>query len=218
MKLITETYEDIDLLTENTAAGKKFYLEGRYMQGGREGVREDMNKNGRIYLESVLDSAASKYINGYVQHKRALGELNHPPSPQVNPERVCLVVEKLQKDGIHYNGRGRVTEGTPMGQIVIGIMEAGGRLGVSTRALGSISERGGIKYVANDLTFSAVDVVSDPSGQNCFMNGIYESVNYEMTKDGRVIELAVDHLAKKTINEAKALKEFARLMGIFGSK
>lgn len=216
MKLITELYDEVELLSEETDKGKKWFIEGRFMQGGRPGVREDMNANGRIYTEEVLDSAATKYSK-LVSEKRAFGELNHPTHPQVNPERVCVVIESLTKDGLHYNGKARITEGTPMGQIVIGIMEAGGRLGVSTRALGSLVEKGGIKYVQPDLRFSAVDVVSDPSGQGCFVKGIMESVTYEMTEDGQIIELVQD-VIKKKIDEEKALKAFADLMLKFGRK
>lgn len=216
MKLLTEVFDEVELLTEETNAGRKHYLEGRFMQGGREGVREDMNKNGRIYLADILENAANKYITDYVRNKRSLGELNHPPSPQVNPERVCMVVEKLTKDGLHFNGKARITEGTPMGQIVIGILDAGGRLGVSTRALGSLSERNGIKYVQKDLMFSAVDCVSDPSGNGCFSNYVNENINYEMTNDGRIIELVVDTIVRKKLDESKFIVEFARLMNEFG--
>ncbi len=217
MKLITETFYDVEPLIENTAEGKFHFITGRFMQGGRKGVREDINGNGRIYLESVLDGAAGHYKNNYVTQKRAFGEMNHPPRPNVDPERVCIVIKELVKDGLHYNGKAQIVERSPLGQIIIGIQEAGGQLGVSTRALGSLKEEGGIKYVQPDLKFTAIDVVSDPSGQNCFVQGIMESVTYDMTQDGRIIELAVDY-TKKKINEEKALKAFAELMVKFGKK
>ena len=216
MKLLTEQFDDVELLTEESSAGRKHYLHGRFMQGGREGVKEDMNKNGRIYLPDILEGAANKYIKNYVSNKRSLGELNHPPTPQINPERVCMVVESLEKDGIHFNGKARITEGTPMGQIVIGILEAGGRLGVSTRALGSLQERNGIKYPQKDLLFSAIDCVSEPSGNGCFSNYVNENISYEMTADGRIIELVVDKVVKKKINEQKFIQEFSKLMLKFG--
>jgi hypothetical protein len=216
LKLITEQYDDVEMLVEDSGEGKKWYIEGRFCQGGRTGVREDMNANGRIYTEEVLDGAMSKYSTLIKEH-RAFGELNHPSHPQVNPERVCIVIEQMTKDGMHYNGKARITEKTPMGQIVIGIQEAGGRLGISTRALGSLKESGGIKYVQSDLRFSAADVVSDPSGQGCFVNGIMESVTYDMTEDGRIIELVQD-VVKKKITEEKALKAWADLMLKFGKR
>ena len=204
------------MLIENSKEGKSYLLGGRFMQGGQYGVREHMNANGRIYTEEVLDSAASKYISEKVSRKQAFGEMNHPPRPNVDPERVCIVIKELTKDGMHYNGKAQIVERSPLGQIIIGIMEAGGQLGVSTRALGSLREEGGIKYVQPDLRFSAIDVVSDPSGQNCFVNGIMESASFEMTQDGRIIQLAVDY-TKKKINEEKAMKAFSDLMIKFGN-
>jgi hypothetical protein len=210
LKLITEDVNDVEFLSENSAEeGRKFYISGRFMQGGVYGDKTTANANGRIYTEDVLDAAATKYST-LVTEKRAFGELNHPTHPQVNPERVCVVIESLSKDGRHYNGKARVTEGTPMGKIVIGIMEAGGRLGVSTRALGSLKESGGIKYVQNDLRFSAVDVVSDPSGQGCFVQGIMEGVTWAMTEEGTILQMVEDSV-KKRIDEDKLLKKFAQL-------
>lgn len=219
MKLIVEQFDVIESLVENTTEGKKWYLEGRYMQGGREGVKEDCNANGRIYTESVLDSAAGRYIREKVANKTALGELSHPVHPQINPDRVCLVVESLTKDGLHYNGKARITEGTPMGQIVIGILEAGGRLGVSTRALGSLREFKGIKHVNPDLMFSAVDCVTDPSGKGCLQNFVNESENFnwEIMEDGTILQLTRD-IVKNKINESKAMKAFSELMIKFGQK
>ena len=62
MKLITEVFDDVELLTEETASGRKHFLEGRFMQAGRRGVREDMNKNGRIYLPEILEGADRKSV------------------------------------------------------------------------------------------------------------------------------------------------------------
>jgi hypothetical protein len=217
MKLITETYDNVEMIVENTNSGKAHYISGRFMQGGRKGIREDMNANGRIYEEHVLDSAASRYINEYISKGRAFGELNHPPRPTIDPERVVVVIKELNKDGLHYNGKAQIVERSPLGQTIIGIMEAGGVIGVSTRALGTLKEENGIKYVQPDLRFSAVDVVSDPSGQGCFVNGILESVNYDLAEDGTIIQLAVDY-TKKKINEEKAMKAFAELMSKFGSR
>lgn len=210
MKLITETSHDVESLIENTAAGRKYRIEGRFATG------DEKNANGRIYESKVLHPAMQKYVNEKVSLGRGFGEMNHPQSPQVNFERVVMVIENLNPDGSHWNGKANIiNEG--LGKIVTAIMDAGGRVGVSTRALGTLREVNGVKYVNDDLMFSAIDVVSDPSGPGCFVRGIMESVNYEMLDDGTVIQLAVD-ATKKRISEAKAIKAFADLMVKFGNK
>lgn len=211
MKLITETYMDgIESLIENTSTGKKFMIEGRFIAG------DVKNANNRIYESKVLKPAVEKYINEYVSRGQGFGEMNHPPRHNVDPERVVMVINSLKKDGSHYNGKATiVNEG--LGKIVIGIMEAGGRLGVSTRALGTLTMRDGINYVNPDLVFTAIDVVSNPSGPGCFVNGIMESVDFNMLEDGTIIQLAVD-VTKKRITEEKAIKAFADLMIKFSTK
>jgi hypothetical protein len=211
MKLITEISHDIESLIENTASGRKYSIEGRFATG------DEKNANGRIYESSVLHPAMKRYVNEKVNLGRGFGEMNHPQSPQVNFERVVMVIESMNPDGSHWNGKANIiNEG--LGKIVTAIMEAGGRVGVSTRALGTLREgNNGVKYVNNDLMFSAVDVVSDPSGPGCFIKGIMESVSYEMLEDGSVIQLAVE-ATKKKITEEKALKAFASLMLKFGNK
>ncbi len=210
MKLISETYMDgIESLVENTSTGRVYKIEGPFA------TFNEVNANKRIYQESVMTPAMKKYINEKVSAGRGFGELNHPQSPQVNFERVVMVIESLKSDGSrHWIGRGKIiNEG--LGKIVCAIMDAGGQIGVSTRALGTVRMEEGISYVNNDLAFSAIDVVSDPSGPGCFVRGIMENTSFEMLEDGRVIELAVE-ASKKKITEEKALKEFANLMLKFG--
>lgn len=216
MKLISEFYDqDIETLVESTMNGKKFYIEGRWADVDRE------VKNGRTYPRSVMESAIKKYSTDYIQQKRSMGELNHPAKGfSVNLERASHLIENLKVDSKNGEcfvyGKAKIMESTPMGAIAKALIEEGVKLGVSTRGLGTLVERNGKKYVHNDFVLGAIDIVSDPSGHNCFVNGIQENVEYSMLDDGTIIQLAVDH-AKKKINESNALKEFSRLMSILKS-
>lgn len=67
---------------------------------------------------------------------------------------------------------------TPCGQIAIGLIKSGGKLGVSTRGLGSLVEKNGAKYVQKDFKLSTIDIVSDPSGPGCYVQGIMENVDW----------------------------------------
>lgn len=212
MKIITEmaNENDVEFLIENTSTGKKRFIEGKWAA-----VDEEV-KNGRTYPFAVMESALHKYNENYISQKRALGELNHPmSSPSVNLDRASHLIENLSikpvngKLGVY--GKAVILEKTPMGAIASALIDEGVRLGVSTRGLGSIVERSGKKFVHTDFMISAIDIVSDPSGPGCFVQGINESIEYEMLEDGRIIQLAVDH-AKKRIDEALALKEFSKLM------
>ena len=93
-------------------------------------------------------------------------------------DRVSHIITELRRDGNNFIGKARITE-TPMGQIARGIMESGGQLGVSSRAMGSLKEQNGVMVVQDDLKIStAADIVADPSAPDAFVNGIMEGVNW----------------------------------------
>ena len=172
MKLIAELNEDTHYITERSEDGKKHhYITGRFM------TANEKNKNGRFYEQKVLEKEVDRYIREVVNSKRAFGELNHPSGPTINLDRVSHIITELTWDGNYVNGKAKITS-TPMGEIARGLLESGGQLGVSTRGMGSLKESNGVMVVQSDFKLSTVDIVSDPSGPGCFVNGIMENVDW----------------------------------------
>lgn len=173
MKLITELNEQVELVTEQTEAGKKnYFIEGIFLQS------EIVNRNGRKYARNIMEKEVSRYNREIVEKNRAFGELGHPSGPTINLHRVSHIITELRQDGNNFIGKAKITD-TPMGQIARGIMESGGQLGVSSRAMGSLKEENGIMVVQNDLKIStAADIVADPSAPDAFVNGIMEGVEW----------------------------------------
>lgn len=173
MKLITEVTEDCAVLTEANEDGKKnYFIEGIFMQG------DIKNRNGRIYPSAILEKEMKRYDDQFIKTKRALGELGHPDGPSINGDRVSHLITEMKRDGSNFVGKAKIL-GTPMGQIVKTFMDEGVKIGVSTRGLGSVkATREGIMEVQNDFHLSTVDIVTDPSGPNCFVNGIMENTEY----------------------------------------
>lgn len=213
MKLITEFYDEpMSLLTEADASGKKHvYIQGPFA------VAEVINKNGRKYAQSLLEKVIEKYNNNYIKSSRALGEMNHPARLSVDYERATHLITEMKQDGNVWIGKAKVLK-TPMGKILEGLLESGVAIGVSTRGAGSIIESNGFKTVGDDFLMTAVDVVSDPSGQlasgaGCFVQGIMEGVSFSMTPEGNFIEQNIVELAKvdydkKRLTEARKLQLF----------
>jgi hypothetical protein len=206
MKLITEmaNEQDVEFLVENTKAGKKYYVEGRWM------TANETNRNGRMYPSAVMEAALSKYNTEYITQRRAMGELNHPAGPGLNLDRVSHVIENLRMEGNHVTGRAKVMD-TPMGIIAQKLIDEGIKLGVSSRGLGSLKSTDGVNVVQNDFFISAIDIVNDPSGPGCWISGIMEGVDYRMLEDGRIIEMATELVVaqkKKKLDEAKAIRLF----------
>lgn len=180
MKLFTELVEDVSLISEaKEAGGKDYYIEGIFLQA------EIKNRNGRMYPVEVLENEVRRYTKEVINKNRAFGELGHPSGPSINLDRVSHIITELKRSGNNFIGKAKISK-TPMGEIARGIMESGGQLGVSSRAMGSLKEERGVMVVQSDLRLStAADIVADPSAPEAFVNGIMEGVDwvYDPVKD-----------------------------------
>lgn len=212
MKLIKEHTEQVETLIESVGGSKKYYIEGNFM------THSVGNANGRMYEEKILRPAVTKYIDKYIKENRALGELGHPPTPSINLDKVSHIIERLEfKEGTnHVVGRAKVID-TPMGLIAQKLMENGIKLGVSTRGLGTVKQSNGLSYVQPDFVLNTVDIVYDPSGPGCFVEGIMENAEWVLQTSGDWVQVAVD-LNKKKINEEVAMEQFTKMMRAFINK
>ena len=168
MKLITETIENVEVITEGKGADKKMYIEGVFLQS------ELKNRNGRMYPFSVLEKEVHRYNEEYVKTSRALGELGHPDGPTVNLDRVSHRITSLRAEGNNFIGKAQILD-TPMGKIASSLLGEGVKLGVSSRGMGSIDKREDCNVVMDDFMLAtAADIVADPSAPDAFVNGIME--------------------------------------------
>jgi len=171
MKLITEQLSSVQYLVEKTEDGtKNIFIEGIFMQA------EKPNKNGRMYPKGIMEKEISRYQE-LIGEKRSLGELGHPPNPQINLNQVSHLITGLRFEGNDIMGRAKILD-TPMGKIAKNFLEEGVRLGVSSRGLGSLKEKNGINEVQDDFHLATVDIVADPSAPDAFVQGIMESAEW----------------------------------------
>ena len=206
MLFLRESQDFSSIKILNEGVGKNLFIEGIFAQA------ELKNRNGRIYPKQIMESAVNKYISEYVHSKRALGELSHPENrPTVKPELASHLITELRMDGNNVKGKAKILN-TPQGQIVRGLLEGGVQLGVSTRALGSVKEQNGSQVVQPDFQLYAVDVVSDPSGIDCWVNSINESREWVVTDDGQILEKTKPLLNKSRLTEDQKLKIFAKFL------
>ena len=170
MKLITEELTDVQLIAEADENGKKSHkIKGIFMQANIK------NRNGRVYPMEVLENEVNRYRKEFINKKRAFGELGHPDGPTVNLERVSHLITSLEGDGKgNYIGEAKVTD-TPYGKIVKSLIDEGAQLGVSSRGMGSLENKGGTNYVKSDFYLAtAADIVADPSAPSAFVQGVME--------------------------------------------
>ena len=175
MKLISE-FNDYSvspiIVEENEKGQKEYFIEGIFMQS------EIKNRNGRIYPKEVMEKEVKRYVKEFVEKDRAFGELGHPDGPTINLDKVSHLITKLEEDGNNYVGRAKILS-TPNGQIVRNLIDDGAKLGVSSRGLGSLEQKGGSQYVKDDFQLAtAGDIVADPSAPEAFVNGIMEGTEW----------------------------------------
>ena len=219
MKLISEfTENDIEFITEqDKKTGKKGYkIRGIFAQA------EKKNRNGRIYPMPIIEKAVNKYDTEQVQRGRAVGELNHPEGPPVNLDKVSHKINKLEFQGNDVVGEASILE-TPMGQVVKGLLDGGVTFGVSTRGMGSLSQRNNAMVVNDDYILNAVDIVQDPSAPGAFVNGIMEGV--EWVWNNGIIEAQTIEKMETEIKKAPRadlyetqVREFKNFLSILKSK
>ena len=212
MKLITETIENVKILTEERDGKKLLYIEGVFLQS------ELKNRNGRMYPFDVLNNEVERYNEEYVKSKRALGELGHPDGPTINLDRVSHRITSLRAEGNNFIGKAQILD-TPMGQIAKSLLGEGVQLGVSSRGMGSIEKREDTSVVRDDFMLTtAADIVADPSDPDAFVNGIMEGKEW-VWDNGILKESKVDKY-QRYINgaprrelEERTLKVFEDFLG-----
>ena len=97
------------------------------------------------------------------------------------------MVTDMWQEGNMFYGKSKVLS-TPCGQIVKSLVNDGVKVGMSSRALGQLTEeKSGINKVS-DMKLVAIDCVSDPSCPKAFVNGILESKSFIITNDGKFEE------------------------------
>lgn len=183
LKLLVEnpTFElDYILEEKNKAEPQSLFIQGPFL------MAEEKNKNGRIYPLHEMKTEVDRYLEEMVGKKRSLGELNHPSSCDVNPERACHMITKMWQENNVFFGKSKILN-TPMGNIVKSLIMEGVQLGVSSRALGKLSPTSGGNSVSN-LHLICCDVVHDPSVPTAFVDGILESKDWIINADGSIAE------------------------------
>lgn len=173
---------------------KGIYLDNRFL----EMTTEDWND--KVYCIQVENTNFMVEQNGYTYWTGNCG-------PTVNLDRVSHMITSLKESGNNFIGKAKILD-TPMGKIASSLISEGVKLGVSSRGIGSLVERNGVRYVSDDFMLAtAADIVADPSAPDAFVNGIMEGVEwiYDASRNDWLMQNM-----KKRINHlvnSKELKE-----------
>jgi len=129
---------------------------------------------------SVVKPEVERYKREYIDKKRAFGQLNHPISgtPNIDLTQISHLITDIWQDGDYFKCRAKILD-TPNGKIVKALIKEGCQLGVSTRAMGTVTHKGDADYVNDDFHLvTAGDIVFEPSSQVAFPVGLMEDTEY----------------------------------------
>lgn len=135
------------------------------------------NANGRIYPEDILKREVQKYMEK-IAEKRAIGECNHPSESVIDLSRVAINIIELHWEGHTLVGKLEIITSpgfrkhgiiSCQGDQIANLILQGIKIGVSSRGLGTVTNKMGILYVADDYEIVCWDVVSDPSTPNAWI-------------------------------------------------
>jgi|TARA_R110000824_G_scaffold13409_4_gene58496 hypothetical protein len=129
---------------------------------------EIKNGNGRYYSKDLWE----REINNYrvlVDENRATGELDHPESSIINLKNVSHIIREMWWDGDQVMGKIEVLP-TTSGNILKALIENNVQVGVSSRGMGSLEDKGGVLEVQDDFELLCWDFVSTPSNPGSYMH------------------------------------------------
>ena len=185
-KLLIETHAikiSPSQITEDISGGKSPLL-----VEGVLATAEVKNGNGRYYSKGLWEREMDKY-NELIEQRRSMGELDHPESSVVNLKNVSHLISEYNWDGDNVMGKIEVLP-TPSGNILKELIKSGVTVGVSSRGMGSLEDKGGVMEVQDDFELLCWDFVSTPSNPGSYMHMIKEgkeTVQYDYTKVNQIV-------------------------------
>ena len=166
---------------------------------------EKKNGNGRIYEKKLLEREV-KNLQPMIQERRLCGELDHPNDEIVHLSNVSHLITNLQMEGNDLVGEAEFLD-TPSGRILQELAKAGVRIGISSRATGSVEHdmKEDAYMVQDNLRMITWDMVADPSCQNAFPS----LVEHKQLMENRDVSLDYQN---KLENERVYLTALRRLL------
>ena len=127
--------------------------------------------------------------NELIEQRRSMGELDHPESTVVNLKNVSHIINEYWWDGDQVMGKIEILP-TPSGNILKELIKNGCTVGVSSRGMGSLEQRGEIMEVQDDFELLCWDFVSTPSNPGSLMHTLNEgkqTITYDYTNINNIV-------------------------------
>jgi len=185
---ISDTFiiENLQVLEESKANGT-MKIAGIFQRA------DSPNHNKRIYEKKLLVREMNR-LDEAIKERRLMGELDHPTHDAVKLGNVSHLVTKLRMNGNDMIGEAEILS-TPCGQVAQALIKGGVKLGISSRGMGSLTEKGDFSMVNDDFKLVTFDLVADPSTKGAFPGLVNEA------NDSKFIEKTIRTTYDKALNE-----------------
>lgn len=167
---------------------------------------DTINQNGRIYPKEILAREVENYSK-LIKERRATGELDHADEPVVNLKHVSHVITDVWWEDNVVWGRVEILEKMDQGRQLKALIDDGIKVGISSRAVGSVRQHNNANIVQDDLQLICWDFVSEPSTPGAFMMREAKELTYGdkkkvkdfLGKTDRIDRIANDLLGLKKL-------------------
>ena len=188
---------------EGSDGKKSLHLNGICIQG------DIRNANQRVYSSEEIGRAVKTLNEQIAGGYSVLGEVDHPQDLKINLDRVSHMITKMWMDGPNGYGKLKILP-TPMGQLIQSMLDAGVKLGVSSRGSGEVDSGGKVQ----GFEIITVDVVAQPSAPGAYPTPVYEHLMnttggykaFTMAKEVQGDPKAQKYLAENLVKIIRGLK------------
>lgn len=165
---------------------------GKVIARGEYALTNIATSNKRLYRERLWNREIGS-MSEAMEDRRVYGELDHPADGRTKLARVSHLLTKLTIKGTQVVGESEILD-TPNGRILKTILQAGGKVGVSSRGYGSTKTiAGGVEEVQDDFKLHTFDFVADPATKTAYPDIFHEERQHIQEAE---MELTLDMLKK----------------------
>ena len=201
-KLLLKEFATFDYKKSTDEQGKeKRSKYGNLLVRGIIQRADALNQNGRIYPKNILSREVENYMPK-VKERASPGELDHADSPVVEWKTTSHIITDMWWEGNDLWGEVEVLEEMDQGRQLAVLFKNDIKVGISSRALGSLQKLGEANVVQDDLFLVCWDFVSEPSTYGAFM--MKETKEYSEEELKRILSKS-DRL-DRVVNEVLSFK------------
>jgi len=183
---------------------------GKYVARGQFARSDKPTENKRFYGPHLWEREIGR-LGDAMKGRMVFGELDHPADGRTKLQRVSHILTNLHHEGGEIKGEAEILD-TPNGRILKAILDAGGKVGVSSRGFGTTKVvANGVHEVQEDFRLHTFDFVADPAMKTAYPEVFHEETQ-KIPEDG--MELTLEDLKRDYPGLVEALSDETRKVAL----